>query len=283
VPTAAADILAIMQAGVTRQIPLSSITPAVLSSGTWVLGSNITELRAMGVVTGSAQARQQLTTCSGSGNGLADVRGIQSQVTLSGSESTTNTVVLNPQLELRHTAGTAIFARTLQGYARLGLSSSTVGSVTTLRALDFHIAHEGVGGSINTATVYHAGDVDLQDGSGTIASMYGFRTGDLGHATRITAEAIGYDTGNMTAGAPLTAAFRSQMSSGTGKFGFYASGSADNFFEGKVKFGTTGIAANNGQTVTVSNVGPASSGISILEWASVKNAAGTTRYIALFG
>jgi hypothetical protein len=53
--------------------------------------------------------------------------------------------------------------------------------------------------------------------------------------------------------------------------------------DGVLGFASTAISANNAQTVTVSNVGPGGAGVSIQEWLQIKNAAGTTRYLPLFG
>ncbi len=69
--------------------------------------------------------------------------------------------------------------------------------------------------------------------------------------------------------------------SGTGEI--YSASVADSFIEGVMKHGATSIAANNAQSVTRSNVGPGSASLSVLEWLKVKNAAGATRYIEMYG
>lgn len=210
------------------------------SGSTWTLPVNITETRAIGAAAaGSTVARQQLTTFTADSGGTTDVRGQQSQVTFSGANGAAFVTTLNPQSELRHSAGTLASARALEGYVRLGLSGSTVGDVTSLRCLNFHIAHEGVTGTIATGTVYMAGDVDLQDGSGTITNLYGFRSGDLGHATRITTLTAGFYAANMTAGAPNTVGFYSDMNSGTGKNALRLAGTATNILRGNTRIGDT--------------------------------------------
>lgn len=60
-------------------------------------------------------------------------------------------------------------------------------------------------------------------------------------------------------------------------------GTGDSFIEGIVKHGATSIAANNAQVVTRGNVGPGAAGVAVLEWLKVKNAAGATRYIEMYG
>lgn len=69
----------------------------------------------------------------------------------------------------------------------------------------------------------------------------------------------------------------------TGTGAFAAFDTNDNFIEAVVKHGATSIAANNAQVVTVANVGPGGAGIAIQEWLKVRNAAGTLRYIPMFG
>jgi hypothetical protein len=109
-----------------------------------------------------------------------------------------------------------------------------------VRVYDTHVANEGTG-NIGVATCFFADEVDLFSGTGTIADMIGFYAGDQGHATRVTSKAIGYNAGNMTAGAPLTVGFRSEMQAGTGKFGFLSEGSAVNQFRGPVAIGSATV------------------------------------------
>ena len=290
ITTTGADIVAVMQQGVTRQKTIASLNDPItlgnvaFTGATWTLSANITATRALGVANaGTTVAWERATTLSGDPGGTTDVRANLFDTVLTGAVSVTNLENMSPRIEVRHSSGTLSIGKTMLGYARLGLASSTVGNVTQLGCLDFHIAHEGVVGAINTAIVYRANDVDLLDGNGTIGSLYAFDSGDEGHATRITSETVNFNARDNTGGAPMTANFRAANSAGAGKWCFFALGTADNFFEGKIKFGATGIAANNAQTVTTGNVGPGSSSISIQEWASVKNASGATRYIALYG
>jgi len=51
----------------------------------------------------------------------------------------------------------------------------------------------------------------------------------------------------------------------------------------QIQVAAVGIAANAAQTVTVGNVGPGAAGVSIQEWWQVRNAAGTLRYLPMFG
>lgn len=102
-----------------------------------------------------------------------------------------------------------------------------------------------------------------------------------GASSTIT-EQDGFRCTDLTTGA-TNIAFKGEVSSGANKWNLYMDGTADNFLEGNIKAGTTSIAANNAQAVTRGNVGPGAAGVAVLEWMKVKNAAGTTRYIELYG
>lgn len=179
-------------------------------------------------------------TFSGHSDGTTDFRGLVYQTTLTGANSIAEVDQVTAQLELTHTAGTVTRAFGRKAYGRLGLSGSTTGDATSIRVYDTHVANEGTG-TIANASCYFADGVDLIDGTGPIKNMMGFYAGDQGHATRVTEKAIGYNAGDMTAGATMTAGFRSEMSAGTGKYAFLAEGSAPSQFRGKVAFGSATV------------------------------------------
>jgi hypothetical protein len=215
-----------------------------ISSATWTLGANYTETRAQGVAAaGSTVARQQVTTLSGNAAGTTDYRARQEQVTLSGSNNVTQINVMNGQLELTLTAGTINFAYVRQDYIRLGLAGSTTGNITTARVHENHVANEG-SGTITTATYFHGGDIDLADGTGPIVTLYAHYAGNIGHATRITGASYGFFAANVTGGAPISAAFGTDMASGTGKFVLRASGSGVTVHNGPVRIGDTTVPAD---------------------------------------
>jgi hypothetical protein len=211
-----------------------------LNGSSITLGANNTMTRAIGTAAaGSQEGFIHATTFSGHSGGTSDVRSAVNITTLSGANSVAQTNVRSTQHELRHTAGTVTFAYGDQSFIRLGLAGSTTGNVTSARGYEFHFANESAAGVIDSALHFYAQDVDLLDGGGTINDIIGFKSGDFGHATRVTGIAVGHDAADMTAGATLTAAYRSQMASGTNKWGAYFSGSANNAFAGNVRIGST--------------------------------------------
>lgn len=176
-------------------------------------------------------------TFSGNAGGTSDYRALLINTTFTGTNSAVQTHPIHLQAEAQHTAGTLSFLRAGEGYARLGLSGSTTGNVTSARVWEGHIANESAAGTITGGIVFYANDADLADGAGTVGSMVGFQSGNQGHATRVTTMSVGFNCANMTAGAPVTAAFRTDMSSGTGKWAFLGTASAPSSLFGNLRVG----------------------------------------------
>lgn len=175
------------------------------------------------------------------GSGTTDSTNLLVSTGYSGTGSAAQARNLHAIIDLTHTSGTVTFAQAITGYVRLGLAGSAVSNVTAARFLSGHIAHEGTGGTIATAAVLEAGGIDLLDGSGTIGETYGVMVGDQGHATRVTSSAYGVSVTDMTVGAPITAAYHSAMSSGTGKYSMYFAGTAKGYHGGQFSIGTTSM------------------------------------------
>lgn len=171
-------------------------------------------------------------------------------------------------------SGTTTLAEATHNY--VWLKDSAV--LTYGRAVEAHMVSSSSGGvtdfiGFSNASLVHTG-------TGVIGNCVGFQTGDVGHATLVQ-NAIGFKAGNFTTAANLTAAFVSEMNAGSNKWGLYITGTADNWIEGKVRWGTTGIIANAAGTVTIGNVGP--SNLVIQEWLHCYGTGGSNRYIPLFG
>jgi hypothetical protein len=185
---------------------------------------------------GTSTPAQVYPTFSAHSGGTTDFRATLFGAMLTGGSDCSLVALMNGQSEARHTSSTLTFQYGITGFNRLGRLGSTTGNITTSRGVEWHIANEG-SGTIGVAFDFYAQDVDLLDGSGTIGTMVGFKCGNQGHASRVTTAAIGFDCGNMTQGAPLTVAYRSEMTSGTGKWAFLGAGSAPSSFAGPVRIG----------------------------------------------
>jgi len=212
--------------------------------GTLTVNNNIASYRALGAAAaGTTIVYQDEISFTGHSGGTTDIRGRLSKVTFSGSNAAANIELFDDQTEIQHTTGTLTTVNTHNGYVRLGLSGSTTGGINTLRVNNYHLANEGTG-TISTAIVYNVGNVDLADGTGPINNMYGFLCQDIGHATRVANIAASFHGNNMTAGATATVTFNSAMNSGTGKWGFRHTGTANNAFNGATRFGSTTAPIN---------------------------------------
>lgn len=223
----------------TLQLGSSSSDTVNVYAGTLRMNNSLVANRDVGTAaTGTAVIEQWNRTFTGNADGTSDIRGRVDQLQMNGANSAAQAINRNIQTEIRNTPGSTLtFAYGEQAFVRLGRLGSSTGNITTARGYEYHFANEGTG-TVGGAISFYAQDVDLLDGTGTIGDVTGFLSGNLGHATRVTSSAVGFDAGDMTAGAPLTVAFRSKMASGANKWAFYAQNSAPSAFNGKVRVGS---------------------------------------------
>jgi hypothetical protein len=223
-----------------------------VNAGTWVLGSNYVATRAAGTLAGSSLFLQDhQITFSGDAGGATQGSGMRVQTTASGSNAMVQARSLLPTLTLTTSAGATTIARTVHS------SLNVEGAGTATTASVFEGVHTLISsGGITTANVFLAAAPALTS-TGAITTLVGHSTRNLGHATLVT-NALGFDHADFTAAATLTVGFRSQMSSGTGKWGFQHNGTANNAFAGNTRIGSvvaptvaldvTGSAAVSGDT-----------------------------------
>jgi hypothetical protein len=182
-------------------------------------------------------------TATGNSGGASDLRAMLYKLTYNGAYGTTNEITgAEFQNEFCHTAGTITFGYGLHGYTAMGTGSTgqPTGAITSMRGIEWHTANKSSNAQpIAAATNFFSGDMDISRSgvTGTIGSMTGFFCGDQGHASRVTVSAIGFDCGNMTAGSPKTAAFRSQMANGTNTWAFLGEGNAPSALTGALRIG----------------------------------------------
>jgi hypothetical protein len=221
-------------------IGISPSDTLTVNASVAALTNNVAITRNIGVAapTGATVGLQYRTTVSGDPSGNSDVRASLHGLTLSGSYGAALVNARSSQLDLTHTAGTVASSIYDLSYIRLGRLGSSTGNVNSVRGYDFHVANEG-SGNIGTAVWFSASDVDLLDGTGFIDTAIGFRVGNLGHASRVRGAAIGFDSANMTGGAPLTVSYRSMMTAAPGKWALYFPGGASSAHAGKVRVGST--------------------------------------------
>jgi hypothetical protein len=128
------------------------------------------------------------------------------------------------------------------------------GAVTTLRGVLGEVRMDGAGnvagalcvsanfvlastGSITTnVQMFRAASPDIS-GTGTIPAIEGLRVSDLGNA-KVT-DVFGVRVENQTNATGAMYGVRSELTAASGKWNFYASGNALNFFNGKVLMGSS--------------------------------------------
>jgi hypothetical protein len=141
----------------------------------------------------------------------------------------------NPTHSGNHTFSQTI---TASGLAAVALQLENATSTTRANAFcagsKFTLSSSG---GLTNADGFRAHTATLSS-TGEITNHTGFRAQDMGHATLVT-NARGFLAQEQTGSVTLSLGFESQVSSGTGKWGFYASGTADNAFTGNVRIGST--------------------------------------------
>jgi hypothetical protein len=182
-------------------------------AGTWTLVNNLVQTRAHGTAAaGTTNGIEFNSTFVGDAGGTTTIRGTATTVTASGGNAIS--AVVPGRFDLTH-AGSALLTNALCNNASVSLTSS---------------------GSVTNAEGYRVGGPTLSS-TGAITNSTGFRSQDMGHATLVT-NARGFLAANQTASVTLAVGFESQVTSGTGKWGFYGSGSANNAFAGNVRIGS---------------------------------------------
>lgn len=232
------------------------------------------ETNALGTVaTGTVLPLDTATSFTGDAGGATTLYAHRHIVTQQGANNVASVRVQYNGTEITG-SGTTTLAEATHNY--VWLKDSAI--LTYGRVVEAHMVSSSSGGvtdfiGFSNASLVHTG-------TGVIGNCVGFQTGDIGHATLVQ-NAIGFKAGNFTTASSLTAAFVSEMNTGTNKWGLYITGTADNWIEGKVRWGSTSILANAAGTVSIANVGPTN--LAIQEWLHCFGTGGSNRYIPLFG
>jgi len=97
---------------------------------------------------------------------------------------------------------------------------------------------------VTASAVYYQAQIGLAASAFTTTNVYGFYAGQtaLSGGAAITNQSGFYVASTLT-GATNNYGFRSDIASGTGRYNFYANGTADNYFAGNVGIGTSSPTA----------------------------------------
>lgn len=191
----------------------TSADTLTFNAGTWTLASDVTATRTAGTVAaGSVNSIQYNATFTGDAGGTTSLGFLNASVTSQGA----NVILGTNAFDALSTHAGTNTVTSLRGF-RSGVAVSSSGNVTT-------------------ATGYATKAISLTS-TGVVTSAIQHGSTDWGHATLVT-NGIVFDAADQTACATLTTGFRGQLTSGTGKWNAYMSGTAANAFAGNVRIGS---------------------------------------------
>jgi hypothetical protein len=185
---------------------------------------------AAALATGAQIMWRWTTTASGDSGGASTLIGNERNVVGSGSFGFTT--IQGDRVYARHTTSGNV--NNLIGSNALPFNNSAGG---TTDLMDGYRTFPSVNntGNVTTFNGYNCAGQNLSS-TGRITIARGFNIDDVGHAD--TTICIGFRTGDLTTASSLTVGFYSLLNSATGKWGFYAGGTADNAFRGNTRFGS---------------------------------------------
>lgn len=142
------------------------------------------------------------------------------------------------------TNGTNALVISSDGRIALGSSTSTtsqvyVGGASRLTATTVYQFRADATTDPATTSTIGFGTTYQFPATGSISNAYGFLAGTLSTTGATVTNYYGFYANNQTIGSTGNYGFFSNMASATGKWNFYANGTADNYFAGNVGIGTS--------------------------------------------
>lgn len=193
---------------------------------------NIVSASDLGVLAaGFTQTLDQSKTFTGNATGTSSIYARRHVVTANGANAFD--VVRAEYVGAEHN-GTGLM-NTLYGLHTYAWVKST-GNVANVRVNESHFVVNSSGSVTGTAIVYNVADTTF--GTGTVGGVTGYNCGTIGHLTLVNV-AVCFNAINQPACPGSTIGFRSEMLAGTNKWGFLATGTANNGFVGMTRFGDT--------------------------------------------
>jgi hypothetical protein len=221
----------------------ASADTLTINAGTWTLGNNVTATRTAGTLAaGEVDLIKFVATYTADAGGTTVARPWQFQAYTQGANNFLRTNALTQLIEHAGT-GTIGAARSINNIVRI----SSSGNIDLVRGVESILNITG-SGDVITADMYLAQVPDIS-GAGTVATMNGFRSLNLGNAS-IT-DAVGFKALDMSGSATMVG-FQSELSAGTGKKNINVTGTADNSLAGPLYLAKDGKTA---QTATAQYAG----------------------------
>jgi hypothetical protein len=201
------------------------------NAATWTIANNITATRAIGVVGGTTFGATWNTTGQVDASGTATIIGQNFSFTHSGANNGDSIRAFRTTTDHQ---GSGTLGE-IHGMNVTGTVSGT-GNVTHYYG---SLSQLQLTNSANVSNaLYFYAVAPVLSSTGAVTEMDGFFSGNLGHASLVTS-AWGFNASDITASLSNVAGFRSQVNSGTNKWGLYFDGTADNALNGKLRIGST--------------------------------------------
>lgn len=222
---------------------------------------------------GTSQPFVLTTTFSGDAGGTTDARGLNLSMTASGANSIARLSGFNNNISVTASAGTVAIANLMNG----SMTVTGNAAVTLLRLSDITAVFGTGSASVTDAQVYY-GRITRTSGTAAVTTARVFYADDSGGA--YSTNAFGYDAAVMSAAATLTANYRAQNTAGTGRWGFYGSGTALNAFAAGVRIGSVvapvamlDVTGNIAATTTYQSGAPAGSSAGLWKFGALQSGA----------
>jgi hypothetical protein len=200
-----------------------------INAGTLTYGANYSASRNAGAVaTGVVNVLQESIDFSGDSGGVSSVRPWVFTATPAGGNNFVETRVLTFNANNNSTGVTAL-TQACSGTINILSTGNTTSAIAFSSAYILSSS-----GNITTAQGFFAA-IPTFLSTGAITTLVGYSAANLGNAK--VATAVAYRAVDMSGATVGMRAFQAELSSGSGKLNFYASGTADNIFTGNVRVG----------------------------------------------
>lgn len=208
-----------------------------INAGAWSIPNDIDITTSSGALAAGTSIMEDTTnTFSGHSGGTSDRRGRLLTLNATGTANIASQYTQYTNCRNNLTSGT--IAAGIAHHANV--YNLGAGVTTTAVVYDGHIRVDGTGG-MTSAYIYNIPSC-VYNGTGRVPTIYGFRSGAIGHATLVDT-AVHFHAPDTSATASVVG-FDSQVTSGTGKFAFRSLGSAQSVHAGLFGFGATTSPVN---------------------------------------
>ena len=218
---------------------------------------------------GASSTTERMRIDSSGRVGIGAVPSSASKLQISDTISDSTAYSTYHQMNLSATSGSSSYT----GYSVLAVPTSSFAGTGAVLSVSGGVTNQ----SPNTVSQTRGFSTSYTTtGGGVLTNRYGFYDSGLTLTSGTVTNNSCFYASSLNTGATNNYGFSSNIASGTGRWNFYAAGTADNYFAGRVLIGTT---ANNGGSVEIATAPTAvsNSGYGISQYQTIPTGA-TTLY-----